>query len=194
MLNIVIFGAPGSGKGTQSALIADKYNLVHLSTGDMLRDEIARGTEIGKFADTLISKGNLVPDDLIVKMIDAKISEQKSNCNGFIFDGFPRTVAQAAALDKLLADHDKRLTLMLDLRVEESLLVDRLLKRGESSGRADDNMEVIKKRLQIYHEVTMPVIEFYKSTGRYVAVDGCNTIEEYFLKIVQLIEFSICGF
>lgn len=194
MLNIVIFGAPGSGKGTQSALIADKYNLVHLSTGDMLRDEIARGTEIGKFADTLISKGNLVPDDLIVKMIDAKIGEQKSNCNGFIFDGFPRTVAQAAALDKLLADHDKRLTLMLDLRVEESLLVDRLLKRGESSGRADDNMEVIKKRLQIYHEVTMPVIEFYKSTGRYVAVDGCNTIEEYFLKIVQLIEFSICGF
>lgn len=194
MLNIVIFGAPGSGKGTQSELIVEKYNLVHLSTGDMLRDEIARGTEIGKFADKLISKGNLVPDDLIVRMISAKIDEQKANCNGFIFDGFPRTVAQAEALDRLLADHGKRLTLMLDLRVDEPLLVDRLLKRGQSSGRADDNMEVIKKRLQIYHEVTMPVIEFYKSTGRYVAVDGCTTIDEYFQKIVQLIEFSICGF
>lgn len=194
MLNIVIFGAPGSGKGTQSELIVEKYNLVHLSTGDMLRDEIVRGTEIGKFADKLISKGNLVPDDLIVGMISAKIDEQKANCNGFIFDGFPRTVAQAEALDRLLADHGKRLTLMLDLRVDEPLLVDRLLKRGQSSGRADDNMEVIKKRLQIYHEVTMPVIEFYKSTGRYVAVDGCTTIDEYFQKIVQLIEFSICGF
>ncbi|MGN0186516.1 MAG: adenylate kinase [Paludibacteraceae bacterium] len=194
MLNIVIFGAPGSGKGTQSELIVKKYNLVHLSTGDMLRDEIARGTDIGKFADALISKGNLVPDDLIIKMISAKIDERKEDCNGFIFDGFPRTVAQAEALDALLASFGKKLTLMLDLRVEESLLVERLLKRGETSHRADDNLEVIKKRLQVYHEITMPVIEFYKSTGRYVAVENCTTIEEYFQAIVQLIEFSICGF
>ena len=194
MLNIVIFGAPGSGKGTQSELIVKKYNLVHLSTGDMLRDEIARGTDIGRFADTLISKGNLVPDDLIIKMISAKITERKDNCNGFIFDGFPRTVAQAEALDALLASFGKKLTLMLDLRVEEPLLVERLLKRGETSHRADDNLEVIKKRLQVYHEVTMPVIEFYKSTGRYVAVENCTTVEEYFQAIVQLIEFSICGF
>ncbi len=194
MLNIVIFGAPGSGKGTQSELIVKKYNLVHLSTGDMLRDEIARGTDIGRFADTLISKGNLVPDDLIIKMICAKIDERKGNCNGFIFDGFPRTVAQAEALDALLASFGKKLTLMLDLRVEEPLLIERLLKRGETSHRADDNLEVIKKRLQVYHEVTMPVIEFYKSTGRYVAVENCTTVEEYFQSIVQLIEFSICGF
>ncbi len=192
MLNIVIFGAPGSGKGTQSELIVKKYNLTHLSTGDMLRDEIARGTEIGKFADALISKGNLVPDDLIVKMISAKIDEQKANCNGFIFDGFPRTVAQAEALDRLLADHGKKLTLMLDLRVDEPLLIDRLLKRGQSSGRADDTLEVIRKRLQIYHEITMPVIEFYKATGRYAAVDNCTTIDEYFQKIVQLIGEKGC--
>ncbi len=194
MLNIVIFGAPGSGKGTQSQLIVDKYNLTHLSTGDMLRDEIARGTEIGKFADSLISKGNLVPDDLIIKMINAKIDACKANCNGFIFDGFPRTVAQAEALDKMLADHNKKLSLMLDLRVDERLLIDRLLKRGQESGRADDNIDVIRHRLQVYHEVTMPVIEFYKTTGRYVAVEGCTTIDEYFQKIVELIEFSVCGF
>ncbi len=194
MLNVVIFGAPGSGKGTQSALIAERYNLVHLSTGDMLRDEIARGTELGRYIDSLISKGNFVPDDLIIKIIDEKISETKGSCNGFIFDGFPRNVVQAEALDALLASLGEKMQLMLDLRVDEPLLIERLLKRGETSHRADDTLEVIKKRLKIYHEVTMPVIEFYKSTGRYVAVDNCTTIEEYFNKIVQLIDFSVCKF
>ena len=166
MLNIVIFGAPGSGKGTQSELIAEKYQLVHLSTGDMLREEIAHGTEVGKIADALISKGNLAPDDLIIQMIEHKINLHKENCNGFIFDGFPRTVAQAKALDELLAKHGKKLTLMIDLHVDEHLLIDRLLKRGLTSGRADDNLEVIKKRLEVYHQVTLPVLDFYKQSGR----------------------------
>ena len=166
MLNIVIFGAPGSGKGTQSELIAEKYQLVHLSTGDMLREEIAHGTEVGKIADALISKGNLAPDDLIIQMIEQKINTYKKNCNGFIFDGFPRTVAQAKALDELLAKHGKKLTLMIDLHVDEHLLIDRLLKRGLTSGRADDNLEVIKKRLEVYHQVTVPVLDFYKQSGR----------------------------
>lgn len=194
MLNIVIFGAPGSGKGTQSELIAERYHLVHLSTGDMLRDEIARGTKIGQYADALISKGNFVSDELIVEMITAKIEEHKDSCSGFIFDGFPRTVAQARALDNMLAVYNERLTLMLDLRVDESLLVDRLLKRGAQSHRADDNLDVIKKRIQIYHEKTMPVIEFYKSNGRYIAIEGCTTIDDYFQRIAQLIEFSLCNF
>jgi len=194
MLNIVIFGAPGSGKGTQSKLIAEKYKLVHLSTGDMLRQEIAQGTEIGTIADALISKGNLAPDDLIIKMIGLKIDAHKKNCNGFIFDGFPRTVAQAKALDELLAKHGKKLTLMIDLHVEERLLIDRLLKRGLTSGRADDNLDVIKKRLEVYHKVTVPVLDFYKQSGRYVAVENCTTIDQYFERIIHLIEFSICGF
>ena len=194
MLNIVIFGAPGSGKGTQSELIAEKYQLVHLSTGDMLREEIARGTEVGKITDALISKGNLAPDDLIIQMIEQKINTYKKNCNGFIFDGFPRTVAQAKALDELLAKHGKKLTLMIDLHVDEHLLIDRLLKRGLTSGRADDNLEVIKKRLEVYHQITLPVLDFYKQSGRYVAVENCTTIEQYFEQIVHLIEFSICGF
>lgn len=194
MLNIVIFGAPGSGKGTQSELIAEKYQLVHLSTGDMLREEISNGTEVGKIADALISKGNLAPDDLIIQMIEHKINIHKENCNGFIFDGFPRTVAQAKALDQLLAKHGKKLTLMIDLHVDERLLIDRLLKRGLTSGRADDNLDVIKKRLEVYHQVTLPVLDFYKQSGRYVAVENCTTIEQYFEQIVHLIEFSICGF
>lgn len=194
MLNIVIFGAPGSGKGTQSELIAEKYQLVHLSTGDMLRAEIAKGTEIGKKVDALISNGNYAPDNLIISMIEQEIDAHKKNCNGFIFDGFPRTVAQAKALDELLEKHGKKLTVMIDLHVEEKLLIDRLLKRGLTSGRADDNLEVIKKRLEVYHQVTVPVLDFYKQSGRYVAVENCTTIEQYFERIVHLIEFSICGF
>ena len=194
MLNIVIFGAPGSGKGTQSKLIAEKYKLVHLSTGDMLRQEIARGTEIGIIADALISKGNLAPDDLIIKMIEQQIDVHENNCNGFIFDGFPRTVAQAKVLDELLAKHGKKLTLMIDLHAEEGLLINRLLKRGLTSGRADDNLEVIKKRLDVYHKITLPVLDFYKQSGRYVAVENCSTVDQYFEQIIHLIEFSICGF
>ncbi|HPW90586.1 MAG TPA: adenylate kinase [Paludibacteraceae bacterium] len=194
MLNIVIFGPPGSGKGTQSKLIAEKYQLVHLSTGDMLRAEIARGTEVGKQVDKLISNGNFAPDDIIIDMINHEINAHKQNCNGFIFDGFPRTVAQAKALDVLLAEHDKKLTLMLDLHVEENVLIERLLKRGLTSGRADDNLEVIKKRLEIHKEKSLPVLNYYKNTGRYVSVPNSSTIEENFEHIVHLIEFSICGF
>lgn len=191
MLNIVIFGAPGSGKGTQSELIARKYQLQHLSTGDMLREEIGRETEIGKIANTLISKGNLVPDDLIIRMISDKIASCQPDCKGFIFDGFPRTVAQAQALDVLLASHQEKLTLMVDLKVEEPLLIERLLQRGLTSGRADDNLDVIKKRLDVYNQVTTPVSDFYKMSNRYVAIDNCTTIDDYFQKIVELIDVAV---
>lgn len=194
MLNIVIFGAPGSGKGTQSELIAEKYQLVHLSTGDMLRAEIAKGTEIGKKVDALISNGNYAPDNLIISMIEQEIDAHKKNCNGFIFDGFPRTVAQAKALDELLEKHGKKLTVMIDLHVEEKLLIDRLLKRGLTSGRADDNLEVIKKRLEVHKQKSLPVLDFYKKSGRYASVQNSSTIEQNFEQIVHLIEFSICGF
>lgn len=191
MLNIIMFGAPGSGKGTQSSLIAEKYQLVHLSTGDMLREEFARGTEIGKIADALISKGNLAPDYVILEMIEREIERHKENCNGFIFDGFPRNVIQAQSLDDLLAKDSKKLHLLIDLRVEEYLLIERLLKRGLTSGRADDQLEVIKKRLDIYHQVTAPVLDFYKQSGRYAAVENCTTIDEYFEEIVRLIKISV---
>ncbi|MDD3404680.1 MAG: adenylate kinase [Sphingobacteriia bacterium] len=188
MLNIVIFGAPGSGKGTQSVLIAQKYGLVHLSTGDILRDEIAKGTTIGKFANTLISKGDLVPDDLIIKLLNQKIIEHKGFCNGFIFDGFPRTVTQAQALDEMLAQNGKKLSLMLDLQVKESMLIDRLIARGKTSGRSDDNLETIQKRLTIYHHVTAPVVDFYKSTKRFNAISNNTTVEDCFLQIEKLID------
>lgn len=188
MLNIVIFGAPGSGKGTQSELILAKYGLVHISTGDLLRAEIAKGTEMGKFIDSLISKGDFVPDELITKLLQQKIDEHKENCNGFIFDGYPRTVAQAVTLDRILDEIDQRVSFMLDLQVDESELVERLLLRGAKSGRSDDNLETIQKRLAIYHEKTAPVEQFYQHTHRYNAVSNNTTVANCFNQIKKIID------
>lgn len=190
MLNIIICGAPGSGKGTQSALIKDKYNLLHLSTGDLLRAEIAAKSDLGRVAESYIANGQLVPDSMIIDILDKAISEREAadTYNGLILDGFPRTVAQAEALEGLLKKHGKELSVLLDLSVDEAELIDRLIKRGQTSGRSDDNLETIKKRLDVYHEKTEPVNDYYKKQGKYVAIPGMGSIDEIFRRICEAIE------
>ena len=188
MLNIIICGAPGCGKGTQSDLIVEKYGLKHLSTGDLLRSEIAEKSELGKEAESYISKGNLVPDQMIFDILSKAIAEQTKNSNGIILDGFPRNVAQAEALEELMATLKKETTVLLDMHVDNQELITRLLKRGETSGRSDDNMDTIKKRLEIYHTKTAPVSDFYKNKNKYAAIDGMGTIDEIFGRISGVID------
>jgi len=188
MLNIIIFGAPGSGKGTQSERITSKYKLLHVSTGDMLRAEIAAKTTLGELAQSYISKGHLLPDEVIIDMLAEKLKHSKKNHNGIIFDGFPRTVAQAQALDKMLQEHNQHVSLMLELEVEKDELIKRLVKRGEQSGRDDDNLEVIQNRLQVYHHQTEPVMDFYKNAGKYNHIQGNGTVEEIFELIANVLD------
>lgn len=187
MLNIVISGAPGSGKGTQSDIIVEHYGLTHISTGDMLRAEIKAGTKNGKAAEALIADGKLVPDDMIIAMLRDQL-EKTPDTKGFIFDGFPRTVAQAEALDAMLKEKGTKISCMLCMEVEHDLLVDRLLNRGKTSGRADDNLETIRKRLDVYNTQTMPVIEFYKKTGRYQSASNNGTVDECFAQVKRIID------
>lgn len=187
MLNVVIFGAPGSGKGTQSELIIGKYGLDHISTGDVLRAEIKSQTELGKIADGYISKGQLVPDELIIDML-AKVLDGKQGSKGVIFDGFPRTIAQAKALKKMLNERGTDVSVMLNLEVEEEELIQRLLKRGEISGRSDDNLETIKSRLVVYRDQTAPLKEYYVTEQKHTAVEGMGTIEEIFSRVCDAID------
>ncbi len=187
MLNIIICGAPGCGKGTQSDLIVEKYALKHLSTGELLRREIHEKTELGLVAEKYISEGNLVPDQMIIDILIKNV-DNETNGKGIILDGFPRTVAQAEALEDLLGKRNKETTMLLDLQVNEEELVNRLLKRGETSGRSDDNLETIKKRLEIYEQKTAPVNGYYKSLNKYVAIDGMGTVEEIFSRISEAID------
>ncbi len=187
MLNVVIFGPPGSGKGTQSEKIIEKFNLAHISTGDLLRAEISGHTQLGTIAKSFIDKGELVPDETIIGMIDNKI-ESLVGSKGVIFDGFPRTVDQAAALEELLAEHNSKVSVMVNLEVPKPELVDRLLKRGETSGRSDDNLETIEKRISVYEEQTSPVIDFYKKKKVYKAINGVGSIDEIFEAISSAIE------
>ena len=191
MLNIVICGAPGSGKGTQSKLIAEKYNLKHLSTGDMLRNEIKLQTEIGKKAEQFISRGQLVPDEMIIAMLDHVLDKEMYHYKGIILDGFPRTYAQAEALEKLLKKRNEEITLLLDLKVNNEELISRLLKRAEISNRSDDKMDVIRKRLEIYYQNADEVNNFYKKLNKYVAIEGVGTVEEIFSRISQIIDSKI---
>lgn len=178
MLNLVLFGPPGAGKGTQSAMLVEKHKLIHLSTGDLLRGEIAAGTELGLEAKKLMDQGLLVPDAVVIGMIGSKL-RQNPAAKGFIFDGFPRTVAQAEALDNLLADADTSISGMLALVVEEEELVARLLNRGKDSGRSDDQDEnIIRNRIKEYNAKTAPLAEFYNNQGKYTAVKGVGKIEE----------------
>lgn len=191
MLNIVICGAPGSGKGTQSKLIAEKYNLKHLSTGDILRNEIKLQTEIGKKAEEFISRGQLVPDEMIIAMLDHVLDKEMHHYKGIILDGFPRTYAQAEALEKLLKKRNEEITLLLDLKVNDEELISRLLKRAEISNRSDDKLDVIRKRLEIYYQNADEVNNFYKKTNKYVAIEGVGTVEEIFSRISQIIDSKI---
>lgn len=188
MLNIVLFGPPGAGKGTQSAKLIDKYNLVHLSTGDLLRSEIAAGTELGLKAKGLMDAGMLVPDEVVIGMIDNKLN-QNPQAHGFIFDGFPRTIPQAEALDKLLEGRGTSISGMLALEVEEKELIGRLLLRGQSSGRADDqNEELIAQRVKEYNTKTAPVAGFYKAQSKFHSVYGIGEIDEIFTKLCALVD------
>jgi len=184
MLNIVLFGPPGSGKGTQSEKLISAYKLVHLSTGDLLRSEIANKSELGIKAKAIMDKGELVSDDIVIGMIRNKINANLGS-NGFIFDGFPRTVAQAGALDKLLSESGKSISLMVTLEVPEQEVIQRLLKRGEQTGRADDNISTIENRLNVYLCQTAPVIDFYQKQGKYKPVNGLGTIDEIYGRIVS---------
>lgn len=188
MLNIIICGAPGCGKGTQSDLIVEKYALKHLSTGDLLRKEIGEKTQLGLEAEKFISLGNLVPDQMIIDMITNAVNALPTNCNGIILDGFPRTVAQAEALEALLNSINKPTTVLLDLRVDDEELISRLLKRGETSGRSDDNLETIKKRLEVYEKNTAPVSDYYKNLNKYAGIEGMGSIEDIFARIATAID------
>ncbi len=182
MLNIVLFGPPGSGKGTQSEKLIAAHKLVHLSTGDLLRSEIAQKSELGIKAKIIMDRGELVSDDIVIGMIRNKINANLDS-NGFIFDGFPRTVAQAGALDKVLAETGKAISLMVTLEVPDEEVIQRLLKRGEQTGRADDNMATIENRLNVYLCQTSPVKDFYEKQGKYHPVQGLGTIEEIYERI-----------
>ena len=188
MLNIIICGAPGCGKGTQSDLIVEKYKLKHLSTGDLLRKEIAEKSELGKTAESYISKGNLVPEEMIINILLKNIEAFDNDINGMILDGFPRTVAQAEALQSMLSNNGKEISILLDLDVEKDELIDRLLKRGQTSGRSDDNMETIQKRLKVYELQTAPVSDFYKNLNKYAAVNGMGSVDEIFERISSVLD------
>lgn len=187
MLNIILCGAPGSGKGTQSDLIVKKYGLQHLSTGDALRAEIKSGSELGKEIGELIAGGNLVPDHKMIHLIARYLDNLPADCKGVIFDGFPRTVAQAEALE-LLLDRRQMKAVLLDLFVEEDEVIKRLLNRGKTSGRADDNYETIKKRLQVYQTETKPVCTYYLHRHNYFAINGNYSMEDTFSQIDNILK------
>jgi adenylate kinase len=188
MRNIVIFGAPGSGKGTQSDLIIEKYGLNHISTGDVLRGEIKNGTELGKVAKQYIDDGMLVPDTLIVDMLAKVYDTFGAQHKGVIFDGFPRTVNQAEELKKMLAARGHKVAAMVELSVPEDELMTRLLKRGQESGRSDDNEETIKKRLNVYHDQTSPLIEWYEKEGIRHQINGLGELDRIFADICKVID------
>lgn len=187
MLNVILCGAPGSGKGTQSDFIVQKYGLDHLSTGDVLRAEIKSGSELGKEIESLIAQGQLVPDHKMIHLIDHYLETRSENCKGIIFDGFPRTVEQAEALSLLLERRHMK-AVMIDMFVEEDEVIKRLLERGRTSGRADDNFETIKQRLKIYHDVTKPVCQYYLKKHNYFAINGNNSMEDTFAQIDTILQ------
>lgn len=189
MLNLVLFGPPGAGKGTQSENIINKYNLVHLSTGDILRSEIARGTDLGRKAKDIMDRGELVSDEIVIGMIESKL-DANPNSKGFIFDGFPRTTAQAVALDDLLQRKGTGISAMIALEVDDEELTKRLLKRGLESGRADDaNETIIRRRIQEYNTKTLPLKNFYNEQGKFHSIHGIGTVEDIFKALVDRITF-----
>ena len=189
MFNMVIFGAPGSGKGTQSDKLIEKYGFYHISTGDVLRDQIARKTEAGILADRYISEGHLVPDEHIIKILGDVLDENREKmANGIVFDGFPRTVNQAVALEQMLKERGSEVNAVIGLEVDEDELIARLVNRGKTSGRKDDNPETIRERLVVYHDSTCPLKEFYTKNSKYRGIDGTGSVDEIFERICKEIE------
>ena len=188
MLNILLFGPPGSGKGTQSEKVSEKYQLTHISTGDLFRNHLSKGTKLGKKAQEYMEKGNLVPDEVVINMVDEKIESEK-NSNGFIFDGFPRTVNQAKALDELMEKKGESINIMIALEVSEDELRKRILLRGKTSGRSDDqDVEKVNTRIKVYHDETLPVAKYYEAQGKYEAVYGIGSIDQIFENICKVID------
>lgn len=188
MKNIVIFGAPGAGKGTQSDKLIEKYGLGHISTGDVLRNEIKNGTELGQTAKGYIDNGQLIPDDLMVSILASVYDGFGKEHAGVIFDGFPRTIPQAEALKKMLAERGHQVAAMIELSVPEDELMARLLNRGKLTGRSDDNEETIKKRLDVYHNQTAPLIDWYENEGIHHHVEGLGTVDEIFDRICAVVD------
>ena len=187
-MNVVIFGAPGSGKGTQSEKLIERYGLHHISTGEVLRDHIARKTPIGQIAKTYINQGQLIPDSLMIKILEEIIDNEPKAKEGVILDGFPRTIPQAEALDRFLEKRGQKIHHVIGLEVPEDELVERMIKRGQQTGRADDNLETIQSRLKVYHESTTPLRDFYISKGKYRPIQGSGSIDEIFAGIASAID------
>lgn len=188
MMNLVIFGAPGCGKGTQSERLIDRYGFYHISTGEVLRDLIARGTELGKIADSYISKGNLIPDELMLKILAQLLDSEEVQGKNIIFDGFPRTVRQAEELEVLLRERGRQVDAVIGLEVGDDILIERLINRGKESGRSDDNPDTIKKRIEVYHTQTQPLRDFYLGNGKYKSIDGARPVDIIFQDIIENIE------
>lgn len=189
MKNLVIFGAPGSGKGTQSERLISHYGLHHISTGDVLRSHMSRRTSQGQTAEKYISQGHLIPDDLMVDILRAEMEAHPEACSkGVIFDGFPRTIPQAEALDKMLAETGRCVDGVIGLEVPEDEIIDRLLKRGQVSGRSDDNLPTIKERLKVYHDQTSPLREYYQKAGKYHAIHGSGKMDDIFADIRKRVD------
>ena len=189
-MNLILFGPPGAGKGTQAQLLIDKFNITQISTGDMLRDEVKSETSLGKNAKSLMDRGDLVPDDIIIAMIEKRI--QMSDCiNGFILDGFPRTLKQAVELNALLETLEIKIDRVIQIDVNEDLLLDRINKRASESKntRNDDNDRILKNRIEVYKNDTMPVIEYYRDLKKLNRINGMQNIEKVFQEIVQILWF-----
>lgn len=188
MLNLVLFGPPGAGKGTQAARLVEKYHLVHLSTGDIFRSNIKKGTDLGQLAKSYIDQGALVPDEVTIGMLEAEVNSN-ANAKGFIFDGFPRTTAQAEALDAFLSSKDTQVSSMLALEVDENELIKRLLERGKSSGRADDqDAGIIKNRIRVYETETAVLKTYYTNQNKFFGIDGVGSIETITLGLCKAID------
>jgi adenylate kinase len=191
MINLILFGKPGSGKGTQAEFVKQKYDLVHISTGDVFRFNISKNTELGELAKSYMDKGDLVPDKVTIKMLEAEV-EKFPNANGFIFDGFPRTSTQAQILDDFLNSKNMSISMTIALEVDENLLIDRLINRGKDSGRSDDqDKSKIQNRFDEYNKKTAPLIDYYKSQNKFFEIDGIGEINDISNRIFDVIDKNL---